>query len=336
MATPRAAHQATVLNSGQVLITGGCAHRCDQVHASTEFYDPGQQAFRAGEDMTMPRVSHAAVLLNDGRVLIAGGWNGHEGTASAEVYDPEKNEFHRISNMHTARISVEAVRLHDGRVLIVGGEPSVSRPLASAEIFDPATNTFSLTGSMQTPRGSHVAVVLADGRVLVTGGHRARGDVLNSAEIYDPATGEFTVTGRMHTARHKHAAVLLNDGRVMVLAGSSAGDFRDRYRSTEFFNPVTGEFNSGPTLHAPRHKIRDAVRVLPSGAVMVGGGAVKPEVWWPGSSLFAESASKITGPQMFATTNLLADGDVLMLGGYGERIEVSNSAWLISNAYFRQ
>ncbi len=66
MTTNRAAHQATLLKSGQVLITGGCAaHSCERILSSAELYDPASQSFRTLPPMSTPRSSHAAVALSD-------------------------------------------------------------------------------------------------------------------------------------------------------------------------------------------------------------------------------------------------------------------------------
>ncbi len=182
---------------------------------------------------------------------------------------------------------------------------------------------------MRTPRGSHVAITLDDGRVLVAGGHRARGEILRSAEVFDPATGEFRPTGDMAAPRHKHAAAPLADGRVLIIGGSDARDYRGRYMSTEIYDPETGEFAPGPDMRWRRHKIRDAVAVLPSGAVLVAGGAARAELLDPADGVFVPVDGELSGPQMFATATLLPTGDVLVLGGYDDRIRSSDSAWLV-------
>ena len=86
MSVDRAAHQATLMDNGQVLITGGCAgHGCDRILNSVELYNPEARSFTSVAPMTIPRASHAAVALPDGRVLVSGGWTGQRVTASAEI-----------------------------------------------------------------------------------------------------------------------------------------------------------------------------------------------------------------------------------------------------------
>ncbi len=330
MSVERAAHQATLLETGQVLVTGGCAGRgCNPIHASAELYDPVTRSFQAAAAMATPRASHAAAVLPDGRVLVAGGWTGRDATASAEIYDPTTGRWTFTTDMSVPRISPIAAPLPGGRVLMIGGEVRTGAPLASAEVFDPTTSTFSAVGPMQAPRGSHVAVPLQDNRVLVIGGHRARGEILRSAEIFDPATGEFQPTGNMAVSRHKHAAALLADGRVLIVGGSDSRDYRGRYASTEIYNLETGAFSPGPDMRFARHKIRDAVVSLPFGGVLVAGGAAQLELFDPSDRMFVVTKGELSGPQMFATATLLPTGEVLILGGYDDKIESSASAWLV-------
>jgi hypothetical protein len=331
MSVARAGHQATVVPTGQVLVTGGCAGRqCSPILASAELYDPMSRSFRGVGQMLTPRVSHVAVSFADGRVLVAGGWTSGGTTARAEVYDPAQGRFTGANAMSVARASHVAVPLPDGRALIIGGEIRTGVALSSAEVFDPATLSFATAKGMQTPRSFHVGVPLADGRVLVAGGLRAKGDILRSAEIFDPATGEFRTTGSMTVPRYKHAAAVLKDGRVLIVGGSDGK--RERISSTEVFDPATGRFSPAPSLRWPRYKIPDAVAVLPSGAVLVAGGAVRLELWHPPKGNFVAVEGQLDGLQEFATASILRTGEVLVLGGYDEQIRSSSSAWLVRPA----
>jgi len=326
----RAAHQATPLLSGEVLITGGCTGGCDAALRSAELYKPDARVFRGAAAMAIARDSHIAIRLNDGRVLVAGGWSEGRATDSAEIYVPDSNGFVAAGAMTLARAAPAAGRLGDGRVLMVGGQSSEFEPLASSEVFDPSSSSFSSTGSMSEARVGHVAVSLADGRVLVIGGRQVRhGKTLRTAEIFDSSTDQFLRTGDMSSPRHKHAAALLPDGRVLVLGGSDERDQRGRYRSTEIYDPKTGKFADGPDMRWPRFKLTDAVSTLPSGGVLVAGGATQLELYDPGSQSFVTVRGELSAPWEFATASPLPDGQVLVLGGYDEHIQTSASAWLV-------
>jgi hypothetical protein len=330
LSVPRAVHQATLLRTGEVLITGGCTGMCDSVHSSVEIYSPAARGFRSAAPMSEPRAGHIAVRLSDGRILVAGGWNGRGATASAEIYDPDTGAWTTVADMTGARMNPFTAPLPDGRILVGGGTLRARQPLASAEIFDPATATFSPTASTQVPRGMAVATTLADGRVLITGGYAA-GQKLRSVEMFDPATETFRAAGNMAAPRDRHAAILLPDARVLIIGGQGP-EPGERYTSTEIRDPETGRFTPGPALRWGRHKIADAVAMLPSGAVLVAGGWQQPEAWLPGTAEFAPVtvAGSMYGRHEFATATPLNSGDVLVLGGYMVRpVERSASAWLV-------
>lgn len=330
MSTARAAHQATLLDSGQVLVTGGCGDGCSASLASAELYDPASGTFAAAAPMSEPRNSHVAASLPGGRVLVAGGWSGREVSGSAEIFEPAAGRFVPVGGMAQPRAAARAVHLADGRVLVVGGQAAAFEVLASAEIFDPATSRFIGTRPMTTPRVGHAATVLADGRVLVTGGNASRrGEVMRSAELYDPRTGRFEPTGDMLFPRRKHASVLLADGRVLVIGGSDGRDQQGRYRSTEWYDPATGRFTPGPDMHLARFKLPDAVVVSRSGDVLVAGGGRRVERLQASRHRFGLIDGELSGAHEFATATLLANGDVLVAGGYDERIVGSASAWLL-------
>lgn len=330
MSLARAAHQATLLESGKVLITGGCSGTCDAHLGLVEVFDPNSGRFEVLPSMATARDSHAAIALSDGRVLVAGGWSQRRATASVEIFDPATNTLSAADDMGQARAGPVATRLADGRFLITGGQTSQLAPLASAEIFGPESGSFSSTGSMESARIGHTAVALADGRVLVAGGVAARrGATLQSAELYDPATGRFEPTGDMTTARTKHAAVRLLDGKVLIVGGSGSGPRSARHQSSELYDPSTGRFSRGPDMHSQRYKIPDAVVLLPSGDVVIAAGAARLERYEASSQRFVQLSGELSGPQEFATASLLNNGEILVLGGYDEDVQTSASAWLV-------
>lgn len=326
MTEERAAHQATLLPNGQVLITGGCARNgCRPFLRTTELFDPVGRRFLPAQPMSIPRASHTATLLRDGRVLVAGGCTIGGATASAEQYEPATGQWHNVGDMTTARCSHIAVPLDDGRVFVMGGGGGRLPDLATAEVFDPRTATFVPVGSMH--ENHYLATRLADGRVLLTGGQGRSGEILRSAEIFDPRSGTFQRTGDMAGPRVKHAAALLPDGRVLVIGGTATG-YDARFSSTEVYDPKTGRFAPGPSMREGRYKITDAVATMSSGAVLVGGGAATPEVYDPTRRAFVPILGALDAAEMFATATRLRTGEVLLLGGYDSHTQASSSAWL--------
>lgn len=159
MNSPRAAHSATLLNNGQVLIAGG-TDNTGAVLNSAELFDPVAGKFTLTGNMTTARGGHRATLLGNGKVLLTGGIDA-TGTplATAELYDPTAGTFSAAASMNAARYNHIALLLNDGTALVAGGTGS-SFALSSAEVYDAVMNVFQPVGSMTSPRTQAAGVLL--------------------------------------------------------------------------------------------------------------------------------------------------------------------------------
>ncbi len=331
MGEARAAHTATSLADGNVLILGGFGSDEAQL-AGAELFDQQHERF---EQLPQPRVlrqSHTATRLQDGRVLIAGGMGGqtryHD---TAELYDPVTQTFSPTGRMTAARSNHVAILLEDGRVLLAGGTGTGWSFLASAEIYDPRTGIFRATGAMAEPREGHAAVRLQDGRVLVTGGHQGRGSAIRvsrTAEIFDATKGRFTRTGSLTIRRHKHDAIMLGNGQVLVLGGADERDNAGVYSSVEVFDQSDGVFRSGSPMRVGRYKFRGTSLALTDGTLLLAGGAPRAEVYNPatGKSDIIGGVDQLAG--QFSAVTLLPGGRALITGGYGQGRGPRANAWI--------
>ena len=275
--------------------------------------------------------------LADGRVLVTQGC----GTA-AELYDPTTGAFSATGSMRANRAGKAATLLRDGRVLFTGGydcgRAGEDGIWATAEIYDPTTGTFGATGSMATGREFHTATLLADGRVLIAGGYTApppaaaggitlasvqtaesAASVLATAEIYDPTTGTFSKTGSMSTFRDHHTATLL--GR------RPRARHRWRRRGLRQQHGPPTCTTRRPARSARPARSRSAAgstppRCLADGRVFVLGGRSpkdsvydSAEMYDPSGGTFRAAGKMGEGRQQHTAT-LLADGRVLIAGGY--------------------
>lgn len=325
--TARAAHTATALPSGLVMVAGGMAEGGRSV-ATVELFDPARNAIQELGALATPRSGHTATLLGNGRILVAGGYNG-EYLASVEVFDPAAKRFRPAGPLLEGRSGHTATLLPDGRILFVGGVGRGWTFLRSAELYDPATGRSEMLGAMSLSREGHTSTLLADGRVLVIGGHSGRRpdmQVYPSAEVFDPRTRRFEASGTLATARHKHDAIRLMDGRVLVIGGADRTD-RVHYATTEVFNPRTATFESGPSMAHRRYKIAGTSILLPGGNVLVTSGAQAAELLDVGRWRFREVSGRFPAAYRFAAAAPLRDGDVLVAGGYSDRNQNTAGVW---------
>lgn len=325
--TARAAHTATALPSGQVLVVGGMGTSGGSL-ASVELFDPSDDSIQDLGSIDERRAGHSATLLGDGRVLIAGGFDG-EYLSSIEVFDPSARRWASFGDLIEGRSGHTATLLPDGRVLFVGGVGRGWTFLRSAELLDPATGRTEPAGPLTTPRESHTATLVADGRVLVIGGHSGRRqamEVHSSAEIFDPKTRRFEAAGALGTARHKHDAVRLSSDRVLVIGGADRSD-RVHFATTELYDLGTGSFVPGPSMANRRYKIAGTSVLLSNGDVLVTSGAGSAEVLDVGSLTFSEVPGRFPEPYRFATATALPNGDVFIAGGYSDSNENTAGVW---------
>lgn len=329
MPSARAAHSATRVADGRVLIAGGCnADGCEEgIAGDALLFDPGSNTFAATGNLLQPRVGHRAIALADGSVLLIGGWTAGGVTASVERYRPADGRFEAAGELLQARDGFSATLLNDGTVLVAGGYEGGMRRLASAERYDPRTGRSEATGALATPRMSHTATLLADGRVLVAGGSRDSSTVLASLELYDPATARFQPAGSLARARHKHAAVRV-DERVLLLGGASIPEHTGHFRDSQWWQ--AGTLTAGPAMSEGRYKFLDAAFAWPDGTVVVAGSGRNVEVLSAGASQFQRIETPLDGKLAFTTATPLDGGRVLITGGYDPQIRPSAGAWLLS------
>ncbi|HLX29936.1 MAG TPA: kelch repeat-containing protein [Casimicrobiaceae bacterium] len=232
-------------------------------------------------------------------------------------------------SLRFARAGHAATLLPNGKVLVVGGAAAVAGAATdtSAEIYDPATGQWKLTGALGVGRSDPKATLLNNGQVLVVGGDR--GEItpqslglLGTCEIYDPATGTWSNTGSLNTPRDGFTATLLANGEVLVAGGVDNAD--EPLKTAEIYDPnkgtwrYTGSFGGARLLHA-------ATR-LADGKVLIVGGASDDDflaaiggatVYDPATGTW-NGAGGLYTPRAQATASLLANGDVLVAGGFDD------------------
>jgi Kelch motif len=183
---------ATLLQTGEVLVAGGCCVEREggggdtfgAAITSAELYDPATDTWRATGSMNESRYTHSATLLANGKVLVGSGMTAfggpccaHLDSINAEVYDPASGTWSIATPDSTAALlfgtqAHSATLLSDGSVLVL--DPIISENA----LFHPATNSIGPTGSKPPAPGLGVSTaVLQDGRVLVSG---------NPPQVYTP------------------------------------------------------------------------------------------------------------------------------------------------------
>ncbi len=134
MNVARAAHTATLLKNGRVLIFGGLS--LDWQHfMPLATYDPATDSFSQLGDMSYAAVGEPkGVVLQDGRVLLSACCGGTY--PYYYVFNPTDNLMEPIQTGYNGQHDATLTLLDDGRVLVAGGSDGVAQhELSTAELF---------------------------------------------------------------------------------------------------------------------------------------------------------------------------------------------------------
>jgi hypothetical protein len=233
MTTPRAAHAATLLTNGQVLVAGGF-NASSTALASAELYDPSSGAWQATGNMNDARANAQTTLLPQGQVLIAGGAGlAYGANYTAELYS--NGHWTLTSGMvfshpGTTRSSL----LTNGDVLVFGGHLSSY----VSEFFNPATGRWTSTHNIALNPPDGPLTMLLTGKVLLAAGQSSYGTD-SIARLYDSPSNSWLLTGNLNHARAGHTATRLMNGQVLVAGGelkNSNGTFTN-LSSAELYTP---------------------------------------------------------------------------------------------------
>jgi hypothetical protein len=286
------------------------------------------------EKMPTPRDAHA-VLRFGARIMIVGGRTSPEGktTETVTLFDWRNNRFLPASDLKGSRSFCPLIQLRDGRILAPGGyrKPAEHGTIADMELFDPNQGAWVSQPALRTPRELHTATLLPDGGVLLAGGF-SNDDILASCELFRPADAKKAAvqeTVMMNHARFGHAAVPMPHrfagekeprDAILVLGGRAAKDIS--LTETEWYDPQAKKWQEGAKMQHDR--FRHTATRLRDGRILVTGGyssaqkqtLPSAELYDPATDTFTLLENGLSDGKMDHTATLLADGRVLIVGGW--------------------
>ncbi|QAT83917.1 branched-chain amino acid ABC transporter2C amino acid-binding protein [Corallococcus coralloides] len=336
-AEARAAHTATTLPDGRVLITGGYLpeeNGTRLVSGTTEVFDPADGTFSPGPDVGA-RAFHTASLLPDGRVFLAGGAESFAPVSlqsTARLVDVATGAVSELTPK-VARYQHSAAVDAAGHVLLVGGRAAEGSGVFTAEAFDGASGRFvEVAGEVR--RVDTTLTVMADGRTfLIAGGADTQGPVAEVVAVGFSGTDLERLTNvppRLRVPRVGAAVAVLGrpdeSPRPLLMGGFDDVDPTLDARAvgaSEVLEDVMA-VSDGPAL-MPRSNpcavsLADG-RVVALGGRGTGIGTTYAVPWAELITPYAGAQATVLGltlmpqPRVWHTCSALPDGSVLVVGG---------------------
>ena len=202
---PRVGHNATLLPSGRVLITGGLevgslfGIPIPSIVNTCRRYDPPSNSMLSTGSIQGARALHSQLTLNDGRVLVAGGAGGDVLTqnffslATCSVYKESTNSWTAVTSLPEVRTFPSLIET-GGKVHVLSGVGTIDltsltgTPVTSIASGDLTTFTWTTVGSMVYGRPLSNSIAIDGGERIVTLGTGDNGVPApdQSAEVYIP------------------------------------------------------------------------------------------------------------------------------------------------------
>lgn len=339
---PRAAHTATLLDSGKVLIVGGLgeSEESSAIVPSIEILDPDSGTLTRKDDDRARRAHHTAAKLLTGDVLVAGGISSESsesgGTALTARLDQSQFDAASLSwknvdlppfngnrSHHTAQVFPAT-----GNVLYFGGYQSVSQgrfASPSATIYKPIEGQFDTATYDLQARVGHATALLDNYYPVVLGGKQADGTMSDKVLVFEGLEqGGSVKTLTKPEAKRMNAAVVSHSSRsLLIMGGTDENGALTSGTAILTVNGYQGSTTSGSLRESREHLCAVQTR---EGEYMAIGGRASQGATNTVDILTAVSdggvstgyAQALSQRRYLHTCTVLENGQVLVTGGIGQ------------------
>ncbi|MFZ5475596.1 MAG: hypothetical protein ACOZNI_02370 [Myxococcota bacterium] len=335
---------AARLRDGRVLVAGGVDPMRDRTFANAETYDPATGTFSPTE-ATLPEdvAAPVAAWTAEGDLLVTGGWQVEGPTtpasAAASRYDADEERFVPLGDMAQARAGHCLAIYRERHAIVLGGAADTNQADYAKRDDDTGEWAFSAIGMRDfEPADVSGCAPISEERVFVQGRTLDATGVWSYADGGDPAESFRSVEQADDDgARALDGPMLLPLplGDVWVGSGADAGT-GEAVEASRIFDAGHFRFDESGPLAVPRvdGKVEPWIA---EGWLVAGCGfedaartsaasSVELFDWENGSTAVTVDLDR-TRPGCAAT--VLADGSVLVTGGFGEDDAGADAASLV-------
>jgi len=291
MATARFDHQATLLDTGKVLITGGVSTYSPLTVVTTcEIWDPATGLFTPAPSMAVPRALGQTVKLLSGKVIVAGGHvNNGAPVVTTELYDPVDSVWTTTCDMNYARASDTQIGalLSTGEFMVTGGwkvhptNAAFAVPASldyHAEAYNEESAVWGVANMLNIPRAGHSLIQVEGGNLVILGGDTTATGDKGRAEVYNLTQDTWTLSvNAMATPRNGVSAAIL--GESVLAYGGYSGSLVTEAGSLGSAEAYVSHTNGFVPIQSSAVNPQDGQKwyratALSSGKVLISGGYV--------------------------------------------------------------
>jgi hypothetical protein len=291
-ATVRQLHQATKMNDGRVLVTGGFgAERLDanqqpvgEMLKGAWLFDPASNAFSKVADMPENRGWHEAAVLSNGQVIVTGGMDQNVAASliSSAAYDSGANAWTsaQMASKHTwgAALTCGNTTLVVGGVDATGGQQGLQitgLPAPRVELFNAQSGAWQNGNDNADHVFNMGKATDSQGKGFLAGGQgvdQASGQVkiLDTIEVFDNVAGTWsTNAAKLTTPRFSCEASEISTASDMLICGgvdASGMPLASCELWSVLYNTILG------TVNMSKERVDFKAVKLNDGRVMVIGG----------------------------------------------------------------
>ena len=280
-----ARHENAFVEAGaKLFLLGGRGSKPVQI------YDPAANSWVTGADPPV-EMHHFQAILYNYDIYVVAGYSGaccssEFGLDRIYIYDIETDSWSQGAQIPSGRRrGSTGTVLHEGKIYLAGGlNGGHGAPATSFRFFDmydPVSDTWTVLPDMPRDR-DHFHAVILDGELYAAGGRDSSDPsifdaTIGEVDVFDFGSNSWTTlpgSSNLPTLRGGCTSVVLGD-QLLVIGGESGGQ-TVAHAEVEAFDPISGDWNTLPSLIQGRHGTQAAILngevYIAAGSANQGGG----------------------------------------------------------------
>ena len=316
---------AVLMNDGNVLVIGG-----DTKKAEIYDYKKNKFVYANGEMKYKRDYGASSVTLKNGNVLITGGayniYNDNKQiikkvfAENAEIYNPQTQSFSEINKILIPRTDHTSILMDNGNVLLFGGRDKLTKPVFEIEEFNYKNNSFKKIFTIDiTDFYWKYTFKIDKNNILIIGNNIKKNIDKIDAYIFNYEKKQLTHLNLEDNNNNLKQNIMNKMYVTSLPLLYSHLDFDTQNRIIFIkYNQNTAIFIGGYILKGwgGSKSISDSFFILNDGSII-------------------KNKSKLNEPRAYHQAISLNNGNILILGGIGNKIKNNSLLLLSTEIYYK-